>query len=291
MPRPSAPLSEDRPSVRLGDRLDRISGDFRTTGRLTANLRQGEGRDVPTDRSTTRQRQEALDGFKAAFLQDVGESWSEFVAAFADRPDPDRPTQTLQQALADYTRAPGQFLRGESGFLSALTLGLRQGGADALLRDLADALARIPGQGAGGQDYDTARISGDAALHVAALTDVMVATVLGGVDRLPQEFLTALRDAGAEILRSDLSPSEKTDALGQLCKGAICQHGLGPSLMLRGETQAEIAAAKSFVILLSTGDTRNLSPDLAKALGPLVQSLPSRLQDFVRALGMPSVDG
>lgn len=291
MPRPSAPLSEDRAPISLGDRLDRVSADFRNTGRLAANLRQGESRDVPADRTTTRQRQETVDSFKAAFLREVGESWSDFVSAFADRPDTDRSTQTLQQALTDYARAPGQFLRGESGFLSALTLGLRQGGAEALLRDLADALARVPRQGTGEQDFDTAQISGDAAVHVAALTDVMVASVLGGVDRLPQEFLTQLRAAGAEILRSDLSPSEKTDALCQLCKGAICQHGIGPDLMLRGETQAEIAAAKCFVILLSTGETRNLSPDLAKALGPLAQSLPSRLQDFVRALGMPTVDG
>lgn len=291
MPRPSAPLSEDRAPISLGDRLDRLQAGFRDTGRLTANLRQGEGRDVPLDRSTNRQRQEAVDSYKATFLREVGESWSDFVAAFADRPDTDRPTQTLQQALTEYARAPGQFLRGESEFLSALTLGLRQGGADAVLRDLADALARVPGQGTAGQDYDTSRISGDKAVHVAALTDVMVATVLGGVDRLPQEFLTALRDAGAEILRSDLSPSEKTGALGQLCKGAVCQHGVGPDLMLRGKTEAETAAAKCFVILLSTGETRNLSPDLAKALEPLVQSLPSRLQDFVRALGMPTVDG
>lgn len=291
MPRPSAPLSEDRAPVSLGDRLDRLQADFRERGRLTVNLRQGEGRDVPADRTNARQRQETVDSFKAAFLREVGEGWSDFVAAFADRPDTDRPTQTLQQALSDYTRAPGQFLRGESGFLSALTLGLREGGAEALLRDLADAIAAVPGQGTDGQDYDTARISGDAAVHVAALTDVMVAAVLGGADRLPQEFLAQLRDAGAEILRSDLSPTEKTDALCQLCKGAICQHGIGPDLMLRGESQAEIAAAKCFVILLSTGETRNLSPDLAKALGPLAQSLPSRLQDFVRALGMPEVDG
>jgi hypothetical protein len=291
VPRPSVPLSEDRAPVSLGDRLDRVSSDFRNTGRLAANVRQGEGRDVPADRTNTRQRQETVDSFKAAFLHEVGETWSDFVAGFAERPDMDRPMQTLQQALSDYARAPGQFLRGESGFLSALTLGLRQGGAEALLRDLADALARVPGQDTAGQDYDTARISGDAAVYVAALTDVMVATVLGGVDRLPQEFLTQLREAGAEILRSDLSPSEKTDALCQLCKGAVCQHGIGPDLMLRGETPAETAAAKCFVVLLSTGETRNLSPDLAKALGPLVQSLPSRLEDFVGALGMPTVDG
>ena len=288
--RPSGPVPEDRAPVSLGERLDRLQTGFRDTGRLPVEVRQGEGRDVPTDRSRTRQRQEAMDSFKAEFLREVGESWSDFVAAFADRPDPDR-TDRLSDALADYARAPDRFLRGDSGFLSALTEGLRQGGAEALLQDVTTALSKVPGPHLSRHDAEPTRLSGEAAHYVARLTEVIVETVLGGADRLPQDFLSRLREAGAEILRADLTPSQKTDALCQLCKGAICQHGLGPGLMTAGGPAGHDAAAKCFMIILSTGVSQNLSPDLAKALGPLAQSLPSRLEDFMRALGMPTVEG
>lgn len=290
VPRPSGQLPEEPAPLGFGQKLDRLQSGFRASGRLTAEVRQGDAHDVPTDRTSSRQRKEALAGFKAAFLKQTGESWDSFIAGFADRPDPNR-GQDLQDALAKYSRAPGQFLRGDSAFLSALTRGLREGGTDALLQDLSRALADVPVPDRFDADPDTARLSGASADHVAALTEVMVKTILGGADRLPQDFVDRLRDAGAEILRADLTPQEKSDALCQLCKGAVCQHGLGPDLMLRGDHPGQAAAAKCFLILISTGETRNLSPDLAKALGPLVQDLPARLQDFMRALGMPRVDG
>jgi hypothetical protein len=291
VPRPSGTLPEDRKPLPLADRLDRLQSGFRDTGRLTAELRQGDAREVPSDVTKTRQRAEALSSFKAAFLQEIGTNWSDFVVHFSEGTEESLASQSLQQALSDYLRAPDQFLRGDSGYLSDLSRGLRQSGGEALLHALAEAMDRVPGRTAPDQDHDTSRLSGGAATYVADLTRVILDTVLGGAKHLPQDFLQSLRDAGAEILRANLTPSEKSEALCQLCKGAVCQHGIGPNLMLWVGHPGEAAATKCFLILITTGETRTLSPDLAKALEPLAQSLPSRLQDFIRTLGMPDGDG
>ncbi len=287
-------------------------------GPEAVSVRQGDGRDVPLDGAKTRKR---LDDCATAMAEPKGKAaglWSEFKAGlrgFAEMlgliaPKRVLPDVTmgsagmvaLRENIAAFRDNPAAFLRMDNAFSSQMRDDLLARTNDGkITRDLMGAMQQVRGAPPRGLDYELASMGPEASRHTAQVTQALLGQVFGGdgrmglAERLPESWLTGLREAGDEILRSDLQPQDKTDAIRTLVKSTVFLRFVNSELvkgtLSEGAHPGLAAANKCLLKLVNGAPLDTLSPELRGQMSPLAERFAQQLDGFVVQLGMPRVGG
>lgn len=279
-------------------------------------LRQGEGRDVPLDGGKTRSR---MDRCQTALKEPKHEArglWESVKAGLRSfgemlglispkRPDlavTGEPLAVLREHIGAFASQPAGFLRLDNGFSAHMRSDLQQRLGDGkVLRDLLGSLTAVKDAPSRELDFELAAMGREAAGYNGRLTSNLLTAVFGGegkpslAQRLPEGWLVGLREAAAEIGKSDLDPGQKREATRTLVKSAVFLRFVSPEIAKKtaesGTHPGLASAGKSFLKIVNGASLETVSPELQEVLGPLAQGFGDRLDAFIGELGIAGFGG